>query len=234
MQGALPGIRPCLSLSHIRHFPSTVTVLSCPDNILWSWNFLSSITFLEVAIFLIGKGIRSKTLPSRDPPKSDRRSLSGLRSCGNYSLSAALELHLSAPQFAIRPNLNQQCGWEIIKLLCMLCWALLNSHITNLISHTGKWMHLGRRRKKYGRYGAPTLNILDRVFHPNQVKDIDTLWYLIQQCFLQNRNIFWTTLPFATWRKRNFSVLFCTFRKGKVLNFFIQAVKEIALSAASK
>ena len=27
MQGALPGIRPCLSLSHIRHFPSTVTVL---------------------------------------------------------------------------------------------------------------------------------------------------------------------------------------------------------------
>ena len=143
MQGALPGIRPCLSLSHIRHFPSTVTVLSCPDNILWSWNFLSSITFLEVAIFLIWKGIRSKTLPSRDPPKSDRRSLSGLRSCGNYSLSAALELHLSAPQFAIRPNLNQQCGWEIIKLFCMLCWALLNSHITNLISHTGKWMHLG-------------------------------------------------------------------------------------------
>ena len=120
--------------------------------------------------FFIGKGLPSNTLPSRDPPKSDRRSLSGLRSCGNYSLSAALELHLSAPQFAIRPNLNQQCGWEIIKLFCMLCWALLNSHITNLISHTGKWIHLGRRRKKYGRYGAPTLNIHDRVFvDPNQV-----------------------------------------------------------------
>ena len=183
MQGALPGIRPCLSLSHIRHFPSTVTVLSCPDNILWSWNFLSSITFLEVAIFLIGKGIRSKTLPSRDPPKSDRRSLSGLRSCGNYSLSAALELHLSAPQFAIRPNLNQQCGWELSN--CCACYAELCLTVILQI-----WYHIQEneciwewRRKKYGRYGAPTFNILDRVFHPNQVKDIDTLWYLIQQCF---------------------------------------------------
>ena len=184
MQGALPGIRPCLSLSHIRHFPSTVTVLSCPDNILWSWNFLSSITFLEVAIFLIWKGIRSKTLPSRDPPKSDRRSLSGLRSCGNYSLSAALELHLSAPQFAIRPNLNQQCGWEIIKLFCMLCWALQQSYY--------KFNNTYRKRNAFGNGVGKNMVDMEHqlwifmIEFFTQIKCkryFDTLWYLIQQCF---------------------------------------------------
>ena len=145
MQGALPGIRPCLSLSHIRHFPSTVTILRTYFEVE---NYYHLSLLVRSQFFFIGKGAPSKTLPSRDPPKSDRQSLSGLRSCGNYSLSAALELHLSAPQFAIRPNLNQQCGWEIIKLFCMLCWALLNNHINNLISHTGKWMHLGMAYEK--------------------------------------------------------------------------------------